>query len=298
MTLPIMNKYYHILVKDCRREQEEDLTQFCFDAGALGVSENLSFEQNDPSSYEPKTLLTQTFHLEVFFSNNPGPEFFIKLKKQFQFSSIMQSEQESKDWLEEWKKGYEPFPLGKDIWVVPHWCQAPMVAKKIIWMEPGMAFGTGTHETTQLVAQFLIENSLQSQQSLLDVGTGSALLAILAAHLGVQRIVANDIDSEALRVASENVLKNKVENTVEVTEKNIDQIDEMFDWVVANIIDGVLIEIQKDLLRCLKPHGHLIVSGILETRWSHFEEHFIQNTKLKVLERKQKGEWLGVLLHA
>lgn len=292
------DKYYQITILGCSRNQEDELTSFFFEHGALGLSENLNFEQKDPSNYAPTTIYTENFNLDIFFEIRPPQEFFQILEQRFTYESLKETEKENRDWLEEWKKGYEAFEIVKDIWVVPHWREAPPQAKKIIWMEPGMAFGTGTHETTQLVAQFMREIPIQSQESLLDVGTGSGLLSILAVHLGLEKVMANDIDPEALRVAQENLIKNNVEKSVEITTKQISEIDQQFDWVVANIIDGVLLNIKEDLLKCLKPSGHLILSGILDSRWPQFKQEFVEASGLKLLECKQKGEWVGVLLHA
>jgi ribosomal protein L11 methyltransferase len=162
-----------------------------------------------------------------------------------------------------------------------------------------MAFGTGTHETTQVVAQLLQNESQNSaHESVLDVGTGSGILAVLAHHLGFETVNGNDNDPECLRVAQENVIINKAESSVNILQDDISEISDSYDIVIANIIDGVLIQIQKDLVRCLKPGGRLIVSGILRERWPLFKEKFILNSRLHVKEVIEKGDWIGVTLHA
>ncbi|MCB0355754.1 MAG: 50S ribosomal protein L11 methyltransferase [Bdellovibrionales bacterium] len=290
--------YYHLLIKQCLRKEEEELAHFCFENGALGLSEVLAFTQRDPSNYEPQTLITEKYNLEVFFDQRPEDLFFIQLKENFQFVSYSENIEPDKDWLEEWKKGFAPFELVKDIWIVPDWCEAPTAAKKIIWLEPGMAFGTGTHETTQLVAEILSQSPLRSEDVLLDVGTGSGLLCMLASHLGISHSLGIDVDSEAVRVAKENVVKNNMSSSIEISDIPLADVQQKYTWVVANIIDGVLLKLKADLLDKMEPGGFLILSGILEERWPHFQQEFIADTGLKLLECKQKGDWLGVLLHA
>ncbi|MCB0391130.1 MAG: 50S ribosomal protein L11 methyltransferase [Bdellovibrionales bacterium] len=290
--------YVRVTLKNCLREQEEEITAFCFDYGALGVSEALKFEQNDPANYQPLTIFTDVFSLEVFFQTHPGDIFYQEIYKKFQISDYEEHLEQEKDWLEEWKKGYEPFEIVQDIWIVPSWCTAPLNAKKIIWMEPGMAFGTGTHETTQLVAELLSSAPIETSDNMLDVGTGSGVLAILAAHLGINNIVGIDIDKESLRVAKDNVLKNSVQEFVDISIKDVSELSDQYTWVVANIIDGVLLKIKLDLLKVLKPGGYLVLSGILEERWPAFKKEFIETENLKIIECKQKGDWIGVLLNA
>lgn len=208
--------------------------------------------------------------------------------------------------MEEWKKGFVPFELTESIWVVPPWCPTPEKVKKVILMEPGMAFGTGTHETTQIAAQ-LLSRALSdiSQQKgeekkgkcLLDVGTGTGILALLSRHLGVENVIATDIDLEAVRVAKENIELNK-ENHISVSNQPLDQMpDHSFDVVVANIIDGVLLLLQSDLKRLVKPGGKLIMSGIIQERWDYFEKHF-DPSSFKFRTRLSKNEWHGVMWEA
>src|SRR5690606_14857175 len=122
-----------------------------------------------------------------------------------------------------------------------------------IYIDPGMAFGTGTHATTKMAAYFVQKLGSQFKKdlkgkSLLDVGTGTAILAMLASHEGVERILGLEIDPEARRVARENIVLNKLTN-VEISDKPLEETGEKFDFVVANIIDGVLIQLKDALLR-------------------------------------------------
>jgi ribosomal protein L11 methyltransferase len=182
-----------------------------------------------------------------------------------------------------------------DVWVVPHWCEVPAEAKQVIWMEPGMAFGTGTHETTRLAAQLLAEAMKNRPGArVLDVGTGTGILAILARLLGAAEVIATDIDPEAVRVAHENLELNK-QSGIRVSADGLDQFAEPFDVVVANIIDGVLTVLQSGLKRLTAPGGALVLSGIIDERRSHFKERF-QPEPLRLIQEKQLNEWHGWLL--
>src|SRR5690606_18662379 len=132
------------------------------------------------------------------------------------------------------------------------------------------------------------ENSL----SVLDVGTGTAILALLAEKMGFDPIIGVEIDPEARRVAKENIIKNKAQNIL-IADEYLEEINDSFDVVIANIIDGVLIRIKKQLLARLKPQGQLIVTGILKERDDEFFESFTAGTSLKVHRRVEKDEWVG-----
>src|SRR5690606_7022875 len=137
--------------------------------------------------------------------------------------------------------------------------KAPSEAKRVLRIDPGMAFGTGTHETTQLAAQILSDLAAkQPLVSVLDVGTGTGILALLAELLGAEVVQATEIDSEARRVARENLVRNASRSVV-VLEDQLESLSNTFQVVMANIIDGVLLELGADLCRRVKPGGHLIL---------------------------------------
>jgi ribosomal protein L11 methyltransferase len=215
--------------------------------------------------------------------------------------------EENRDWLAEWKKGFKAFSFAGPFWVVPSWLtpppEAPKDPSKIIFVEPGMAFGTGTHETTRLAASLIIEEltrqpaARQSRASLIDVGTGTAILAQVARRLGVPRVVGIDNDSEARRTARENLERNN-EQGIELPDTQLENVQEQFDLVVANIIDGVLTLLRHELKRVMKPGGRMILSGILLEREREFFENFTRETGLHLVKKLSDGEWSAALLEA
>lgn len=292
-----MNSYYRVRLSLVPQALEAPLTQHAFLYGASGVSEALQFSQPD-LTYDPRIVPSKNHELDVFFQNEPSNDFFEGLKKlDFQIQWKVH-EEEHKDWLEEWKKGFVPFQLVSPYWIVPSWLPIPEECQHPIRIDPGMAFGTGTHTTTKMASYFIQKISQQyknevSDWSLIDVGTGTGILAILAKMAGFGLVTGIEIDPEARRVARENITINQLENEIEISDQLIEEIRGQYDVVVANIIDGVLIQIKDHLLKILSPGGHLFLTGILLERDSLFYEKFIENSPLQVLRRIEDDDWVG-----
>jgi len=263
--------------------------------GATGLAEALAFSQSD-LNYEPRILKRRNHDVDVFFENEPSEEFFRELKALLPQTQVEHHQEEHKDWLAEWKKGFVSFQLAGPFWIVPSWLESPVAPENTIQIDPGMAFGTGTHATTKMASYFVHKVCSQlsdlPDRSLVDVGTGTGILAMLAAKQGVGDIVGVEIDPEARRVARENISLNGLDSIL-ISDLNLEDIRQEFDIVLANIIDGVLIQIRTELLRVLKPHGHLFLTGILLEREEHFFNQFIEKSKLVVRRRIEQDEWVG-----
>lgn len=291
--------FFRLKVLGLKRDDEYDFTQDAFQIGAAGVAEDLKFVQQD-LRYDPDVVETPELDLNVYFETKPDENAILKLSAQYPGIRVELLAEENRDWLEEWKKGFKPFLFSAPFWVIPSWLQPPPGAPKdqtyLLWVEPGMAFGTGTHETTRLAAGFIIEELGRTKHdSLIDVGTGTGVLALVANRLGVKKVVGIDNDPEARRTARENLELNK-NTSIAIPDQNIEEITETFDVVVANIIDGVLTLLQHELTRILKPGGRMILSGVLTDRESEFYEAFTKATGLTLLEKRMDGEWSGAIL--
>ncbi len=279
---------------------EDVITGHSFESGATGVTEALAFSQPD-LTYDPDILAVRAHDMDVFFESKPNQDFFDGLTNYVPHLKWSIHEEEHKDWLAEWKKGFVPFQIVGPYWVVPSWLTPPPEAEKPIIIDPGMAFGTGTHATTKM-ASYFVNKLCQTlkpghEYSLIDVGTGTAILAMLAKMGGVQRVLGIEIDPEARRVARENIKLNHQEE-IEISDQMLEAVDEQFDFVVANIIDGVLIQLKNDLLRILKPGGQIFLTGVLLEREEDFFAEFIDKTNLKMVRRIEKDEWCGFWLRA
>jgi ribosomal protein L11 methyltransferase len=196
------------------------------------------------------------------------------------------------DWGESWKKDWKPISAGR-VFVRPSWvaAAAPEGAAEVI-LDPGMAFGTGTHPTTALCLRALSALLLsRPAASVLDVGTGSGLLAIAARKLGAGRVRGIDNDPVAVRVARENAAANRVE--LELGEEPLAAIAERYDLVVANILANTLMEMAGDLARRLTPGGVAVISGILVSQEAEVRAAYLQAGLVSCPEVDgREGEWV------
>lgn len=293
------NTYFRVRLHNLSTILEDIITTMSIDHGATGVAEALAYSQPD-LTFDPRILKQRSHEIDVFFPEKPTEEYFQEIKKLDEKISWQIFEEKHKDWLEEWKKGFVPFALTQKVWIVPSWLEIPKEAPQAIRIDPGMAFGTGTHATTQMAAYFVEKYSQKypekvKDMNFIDVGTGTAVLAMLAKMGGFEKIKGIDIDPEAQRVSKENTKLNNMPD-IAITSELLEEVKEKYDVVMANIIDGVLINLRQDLLRVLKPGGQLFVTGILVERETLFFEKFIEESKLKVVRRLEKDEWVGFWL--
>ncbi len=293
--------FVRIEMSQVPRQLEDAITQLSFAQNALGVSEKLSFIQPD-LTFDAQIRKTPLITLEVFFSEPPQDEFFSQVKVLSPGIQWRLSQEAEQDWLSEWKKNFKAFRFCRDVWVIPSWLKAPDEARYSIFIDPGMAFGTGTHATTKMAAELTAELLLSKTEQerkllkLLDVGTGTGILALLAHKLGVETSLGIEIDLEARRKAKENIRLNRAQTAITIADYNLDEESEKFDFVIANIIDGALINIQSDLDRVLHKGGDLVTSGILLEREDHFIEKFIEARKWQVVRRLEMDEWVAFWL--
>jgi ribosomal protein L11 methyltransferase len=288
--------YLKIRLSQIPRSIEDELSSDLFFAGAAGLAEVLEFEQPN-LVYEAIVQVTDLFELDAFFEQSPGENFQAKLLSKYPDIKINYINEPHRDWLEEWRKTFKSFQLVGPFWVVPSWEPVRGDILMPLRIEPGMAFGVGTHETTRLAATHLNDmKSLVVGKSVLDVGTGTGILALVTEKLGAKEAVAIDNDPEATRTAKENMQHNQAQ-VVEVWDRSLAEIAAEhaghFDIVIANIIDGVLIHLREDLCRCLKPGGTMVLSGILLEREALFVQEFIHGMKMQIVRRSELNEWVA-----
>jgi ribosomal protein L11 methyltransferase len=204
---------------------------------------------------------------------------------------------QEENWESNWKKYFKPFPVGKRLVIKPAWePYEPGPNQVMIHIDPGMAFGTGKHETTQLCLELLEEN-ISPGLRVLDVGTGSGILAIAAAKLGASQVLGIETDPVAIQYARENLIKNAVQSKLTLylgSLESLSPVNEPFDLVLMNIRPQVILSLIEPLKKYLKPTSILILSGILETEG----REFIKALKLKSLvikKQKLKGEWIALV---
>lgn len=205
----------------------------------------------------------------------------------------------AEDWSSSWKVHFKPLRVGKHLLIVPTWEEATQLpGDLVIRIDPGMAFGTGGHETTrlclELVEQVMEERDRASAPSLLDLGTGSGILAMAASLLGAGRILALDIDPDAVIVARENLALNQLIDRVECGTTPLESLTERFDIILANILAEELVRLAPHLTDCLNPGGSLILSGILAEKEQLVRRGF-DSQPLKYSRTVCDGEWVAML---
>ncbi|MDO4483860.1 MAG: 50S ribosomal protein L11 methyltransferase [Clostridia bacterium] len=199
------------------------------------------------------------------------------------------------DWSEVWKQFYKPFRAGRHLVVKPTWeTYEAQEGDKIIEIDPGMAFGNGTHETTGMCLEML-EDVLTGDEHVIDVGTGSGILAIGAAMLGAKDVLAIDIDPVAVRVAKENIERNGIADEVTAIEGNLLDAsnDAMCDVCVANIIADVICFFAQPLKSHITPGGTFICSGIIKEREQDVVDA-LNAAEYDIQEIRHKGEWVAI----
>lgn len=201
------------------------------------------------------------------------------------------------DWAESWKQYYKPVPLGK-VTIVPAWEKYEARPDEIVVrMDPGMAFGTGTHETTRLVIR-LMQDELKGGERLLDVGTGSGILSICASKMGAATCNAYDIDPVAVKVARDNALADGCTNiTLGVSDllKGVDLSGGKYDFCVANIVADIIIRMLPDVKDYLKEGSPLILSGIIGERAEEVKNAVVENG-FTVEKEIFENDWVGLLV--
>ena len=197
------------------------------------------------------------------------------------------------NWAEEWKKYFKPFRAGESLVVKPTWeTYEAQPGDKVIEIDPGMAFGSGTHETTGMCLT-LLERAIRGGERVIDVGTGSGILAIGAALLGASGVLAIDIDPQAVKVAKENIAHNGLSGKIEAVEGNLlDRRDVTCDVCVANIIASVICGFAEPLKAHIAPGGTFICSGIIREREADVNGALLA-AGYQIREIRRRGEWVA-----
>ncbi len=198
------------------------------------------------------------------------------------------------DWKDKWKEFFKPSKITDTLVVKPTWEEyEPAEGEKVIEIDPGMAFGTGTHETTTLCMR-LLEKYLKDEQSVMDVGCGSGILAIAAALLGSKDILGVEIDPDAVRTAIENVELNGVSDVVTVQEGDLTKdVDKVVDLIVANLMAPLVIELSGAAADHLVEKGIYISSGILIEKRDMVADA-VKEAGFEILEILEEGEWCAI----
>jgi ribosomal protein L11 methyltransferase len=294
---------------ETRREAVDALSHFFTVKGSLGMAydERLFGQDGDPVKPLPPpgelTRLTAYFPWEANLHELKKAflEFLPVLSVSFgndAGSFVSAAEISDGGWAEKWKEFFLPRKLGRRIVVRPSW--EPYEAgdnEVVLTIDPGQAFGTGTHETTRLCLQF-IEDVFESgapPHRVLDLGTGTGILGIAAAKLGSGYTLGIDTDPKAVEVAEENARINGVADRFAATFRPLASVEGAYDLVVANILAEILIDLKGEIMARCPAGGTLILSGILDEKSGWVEGEF-RSEGARTIGRKTDGQWTALLL--
>ncbi|UCF85747.1 MAG: 50S ribosomal protein L11 methyltransferase [Desulfobacteraceae bacterium] len=246
----------------------ESVSAFLFDLGCKGVVLE-EFRIHDLKAYLPFRNNLDDTRKQIY-------KFLLKLKEIFpevQSPKLTLAQIENQDWHSSWKRFFHADRITPKLLVIPAWEAMPEVTDgHVIRIDPGPAFGTGQHATTRMCLEAIERNPKAKLQAMLDVGTGSGILAIYGSVLGAKKIVAIDRDPEAIRWAERNIELNSLSGMIELSATPLDQIKGAFSVLTANLILGEILEIFPHFHRLLEPDGCLIVSGILRDQVEKVKE--------------------------
>ena len=229
--------------------------------------------------------------LNIIFNNLKE---FMESENEFIYE-IFTAKCNDEDWQDEWKKYFHTVNITDNIVIKPSWDEyEPSDNEIVVEIDPGLAFGTGTHETTSLCVEFL-EKYAKNKKKLLDIGCGSGILMLIGKKLGVEKVVGIDIDEKVNDVVLENFSKNGINDNFQVIIGNlVDNVNEKYDLVVSNILVDVLEKLLEDIEKALEKGAIVIFSGILNEK----EEAFLKKAKnynLKQIDRKDKNNWVSLV---
>ena len=202
-------------------------------------------------------------------------------------------EKENEDWSKKWKEHWDITHISDSVVIVPSWLEYAQKNNEIVVsLDPGHAFGTGTHQTTQLCVKAMEQYPI-SAKDVADIGMGSGILSIIAKKMGANYVYGCDIDPEVIDVAKENAKKNNVECIFE--ENTADKVNQQFDFICANILHNVLYEIMPDLKALMKQNAKMVLSGILDEK-KGIVLKAIEENSLKILKINTQDQWISFVV--
>ena len=285
---------------DSPREFVEPLSSVFLKYGHGGVAvEDIIIDEEGNKSKKNVRIITYLPKDETLESRINQIDVAVKLMSGLgDVSHLVQSEVDGDYWVEAWKEHFTTLHIGSNLVVHPTWREyIPKLGETIIKLDPGMAFGTGHHPTTEM-CMILLEKLVCQNTKVLDIGCGSAVLSITASKLGAETVLGLDTDSVAVRVGKENVVDNKVEDSVSIQHGTLPLSNSsvvMYDVVVANISDTVILDLSSEIQKVIINRGHLIVSGLLLERYERVQTRLMSNG-FEVNEMLVDGDWVALHL--
>lgn len=293
------NKYYELQLK-INPELEDIISDICFEVfpceGVVLAEETYKdLEMVSTTEGTLRIFLTEDVDVEPILKNQRAVLLERGLSEEdlgsWEYSYLAK---DNEDWSKKWKEKWDITHVSDRITIVPDWLEYTQKCDNevVIRLEPGCAFGTGTHQTTQLCMKAM-EKYLKPGMEVADIGMGSGILSVCAIKMGAKSAYGCDIDETVIDVAKENALKNNVVCDFELN--TADKINKKFDFVMANILHNVLFDIMGDLKNILKPDGYLSLSGILDEKKAVVLEA-IERENLQIVDEMHQDQWVGFVV--
>lgn len=294
-----MNNYFELQIK-INPDIEDIVSEFCFE---MLPCEGVVLAEE---AYKDLEMISTTEGtLKVFLTEDPKNLSDILKQERELLKSRGLSDEElgsweyvisnkpNEDWSKKWKEKWDITRVTDKIVIVPDWLEySPKVDEVVIRLEPGCAFGTGTHQTTQLCMK-AIEKNMQKGAKVADIGMGSGILAICAKKFGASYAYGCDNDETVIDVAKENAIKNNAECSFELN--TADKVNEKFDFVLANILHNVLAEIMGDLKNIMNDNAIMVLSGILDEKKPVVLDA-IKKYNLHLIEEAHQDQWVALIV--
>lgn len=257
---------WHQLELICSQDKLDHLSDYLMELGAVSIT---------IESPQREILFEEKLHSRPSWENNKLIALFPEetviepvihaFNQEFIDIPLTHSTLEDQNWQNKWQQDYQPIKVNDRLWICPSWHTPSDPAAINIFLDPGLAFGTGTHPTT-LMCLLWLEKTIQGGESFIDFGCGSGILAITAKKLGCNQIYALDIDEIALKVTHENALNNQLKKSDICTLLAPQQSPPACDLLIANILANPLIELAQHIASCVKSTGQIALSGLLDTQ--------------------------------
>ncbi|MCK5812397.1 MAG: 50S ribosomal protein L11 methyltransferase [Clostridiales bacterium] len=292
-------KWVEVIIS-CNKDNVEDVSVELLDAGATGTQiidpneiKNMINELSKQEYADDRLIPKTGFQVIAYYNLNQN---LVLIKKKYK-EKISTQIVDDVNWKDNWKKYYVAFNITESIRIIPSWDKQLVENKLDIIMEPGMAFGTGTHETTKLCAK-LLEEYIVDKDKVIDVGCGTGILSIIAKKLGASEVTAIDIDDSAVKTTNENIIINETPK-VNVVLGELKDIKESkkYNIIIANIVSDIIIKLTPDFKNYLVKEGKIICSGIILSRKDDVVNS-LKTNGFTIIDIKTDNEWVAIVAHA